>query len=199
MEDGKLLVGLARESIEGHFRGSENPVKGEDFPERLEAMAGVFVTLETYHARDLRGCIGYPEPALPLHEGTARAALSAAFGDPRFPPLLEDELDKILVEVSILTAPEPMDVKNPRDYLNEIEIGKHGLIVERDVYRGLLLPQVPVDQGWDVEEFLCYACQKAGLMPDAWIDARTKVYRFSGIVFMEQEPRGGVVEKILKG
>lgn len=198
LEDGKHLVDLVRESIEKHFRGSEVSLKGEDFPEKLRAKAGVFVTLETYPVKDLRGCIGFPEPIMPLYEATARAAISAAFGDPRFPPLLEDECEKIIIEVSILTPPEPINIEKPQDYLSEVEIGKHGLIVEKGRYKGLLLPQVPVDQGWDVEEFLCCTCQKAGLMADAWFDAGTKVYRFAGIVFMEKSPGGEVVEKTLK-
>jgi len=197
-EDGKLLIRLARESMRGHLEGKEVSPKKEDFPEKLRERAGIFVTLETYPDKELRGCIGYPEPVMPLYEGTARAAISAAFGDPRFPPLAERELDRVLLEVSILTPPEPIEVRNPKEYFDEIEIGRHGLIAERDMYRGLLLPQVPVDQGWDVEDFLCYTCQKAGLMPDAWADAKTKLYRFSGIVFMETEPGGEVVEKSLK-
>ena len=101
--------------------------------------------------------------------------------------------------MTILSPPEKIVVKNPEDYIKEIEIGRDGLIVEQGFYKGLLLPQVPVEQGWDKEEFLNHTCLKAGLMPDAWFDKSTTILRFTGKVFTEIEPRGEIKEKKLDG
>lgn len=198
LEDGIFLVKLARRTIERYLADGKTIVVSKDTSEKLKAKAGVFVTLNTHPAKDLRGCIGYPEPILPLVNAIIKAAISAATEDPRFPPLPYDELNKTIIEVSILTPPELIRVKTAKDYLKEIEIGRDGLIVEKGFYRGLLLPQVAVDEGWDVEEFLSYTCLKAGLFSDCWFDEETKIYRFSGIVFSETEPRGKIIKKSLK-
>ncbi|MEE8168112.1 MAG: TIGR00296 family protein [Candidatus Hydrothermarchaeales archaeon] len=198
IEDGSFLITLARQTIERYLESGEFVSEPQDTPEKLREKAGVFVTLQTYPTKALRGCIGYPEPVLPLVEATIKAAISSATGDPRFPSLLRDELDKTLIEVSILTPSELIQVSSPKDYLTEIEIGKHGLIAEKGFNRGLLLPQVPVDEGWGIEEFLSHTCVKAGLLPDSWYDEDTKIHRFSGIVFSEVEPGGEVVERSLK-
>lgn len=195
LEDGAYLIRLARETIDKLLNG-EGPISlPEDAPDKLKGKAGVFVTLETYPEHDLRGCIGYPEPSLPLVEATRKAAVSAAVEDPRFPPLLEGELQNTIIEVTVLAPPELIEINSPKDYLESIEIGRDGLIVEKGFHRGLLLPQVPVDQNWSREDFLSYACMKAGLMGDCWLDGDTKVYKFSGIVFTEIEPNGEVKER----
>ncbi|MEE8402490.1 MAG: TIGR00296 family protein, partial [Candidatus Hydrothermarchaeaceae archaeon] len=137
------------------------------------------------------------DPTFPLVDATCKAAVSAAVEDPRFPPLSEGELESTLVEVTVLTSPELIKVASPKDYTNNIEIGRDGLIVENGLNRGLLLPQVPVDQGWSKEDFLSYTCTKAGLTPDCWLDEDTKIYKFSGIVFTEVEPRGKIEERAL--
>ncbi len=196
-KDGTFLIRLARETIEKLLREGGPTSLPEDASEKLRENAGVFVTLETYPEKGLRGCIGYPEPTLPLVEATCKAAVSAATEDPRFPPLLEGELENTLIEVTVLTPPELIEVASPRDYLNEIEIGRDGLIIEKGFNRGLLLPQVPVDQGWSMEDFLSYACMKAGLMADCWTQEDTKIYKFSGIVFAEVAPKGDVKERSL--
>jgi uncharacterized protein (TIGR00296 family) len=119
--------------------------------------------------------------------------------DPRFPPLAENELDNIIIEVTILTKPELIEVNQPQDYLSNIEIGRDGLIVELGLYKGLLLPQVPIEQGWDKEEFLSHTCMKAGLLMDSWVDKNTKIFKFSGQIFTEIKPRGKIREKNLDG
>ena len=119
--------------------------------------------------------------------------------DPRFLPLVEGELDKIIIEVTVLTKPELIEVNRPKEYLSAIEIGRDGLIVEQGFYKGLLLPQVPVEQGWGKEEFLSNTCMKAGLLTDAWFDDQTKIYKFSGQIFTEIEPKGKIEEKNLDG
>ena len=111
----------------------------------------------------------------------------------------EKELDDIIIEVTILTRPELIKVNNPQDYLSEIEIGRDGLIVEQGFYKGLLLPQVPVEQGWNEEEFLSHTCMKAGLTPDAWFDKNIKISKFSGQIFTEISPRGEIKEKKING
>lgn len=196
IEDGEYLVKLARKTIEGYLRDGRIP-EAEEVPEKLKEKAGVFVTLETYPKKDLRGCIGYPEPVMPLVEALRRAAISAATNDPRFPPLLPEELESIIIEVSILSQPELIKTP-PKEYPKEIVIGKHGLIAEHGFNRGLLLPQVAFDENWSEEDFLSHTCMKARLLPDAWLQVETKIYRFAGIVFAELSPNGKVVERKLR-
>ncbi len=156
-------------------------------PENLEgALAeprGAFVTLKK--GGRLRGCIGYVEPLFPLGETVAKAAVAAAFDDPRFYPLSVEELAGLEIEISVLTPPEPV-----RD-LSEVEIGKHGLIAERGFNRGLLLPQVPLEYGWNLEEFLENTCLKAGLERDCWKrDTRFYLFKaeiFSGLVELKED------------
>ena len=187
LKEGEKLVRYAREVIEKH-------VKGEKIPdlENFEEKAGVFVTINKYPSHMLRGCIGIPEPVYPLNKAIKEAAISACH-DPRFPDLREDELDEIVVEVTVLTPPQLIKCK-PVDYPKHIEIGRDGLIIEKGFYKGLLLPQVAVEYKWDAEEFLSQTCIKAGLPPDAWFDEETKVYKFQGEVFAEKEPSGEVIK-----
>ena len=133
-----------------------------------------------------------------LKDAIAEGAQSVT-RDPRFPPLVESELDNIIIEVTILTKPELIRADDPTDYALKVEIGRDGLIVEQGFYKGLLLPQVPVEQGWDKEEFLSHTCMKAGLLPDAWFDKSTKISKFSGQIFTELEPHGEIKEKKIDG
>ncbi|HEX32851.1 MAG TPA: TIGR00296 family protein [Candidatus Aenigmarchaeota archaeon] len=169
------MLKLAREAIETAYKG-ESP----KLPEGLSEKRGVFVTIKKNNK--LRGCIGFPDAIYPLKEAIAKAARAAAFNDPRFPPLKEEELKDVEIEISILTpkeeiAPDPQNVT----------IGKHGLIVEYGLLSGLLLPQVAVEQGWDAEEFLNQVCIKAGMPPFAWKHMPIKLYRFEAEVFNETQ------------
>lgn len=121
------------------------------------------------------------------------SALNAAFEDPRFPPVKKEEMDGIVVEVSVLTPPETLEIVKPGDVPGEIIVGRDGLIIGRGYRRGLLLPQVAVDWGWDSEEFLAQCCYKAGLPPDSWLLEGTEIQRFQAIIFAEASPRGAVV------
>jgi hypothetical protein len=105
----------------------------------------------------------------------------------------------VKVEVSVLTKPEPIEVENPRDYPKHIEIGRDGLIIEWSGYSGLLLPQVPVEWGWDVEEFLSQTCMKAGLPPDHWFEKDVRIQKFSAQIFKEKTPGGEIEEHELAG
>jgi hypothetical protein len=105
----------------------------------------------------------------------------------------------VVFEVSVLTPPELIKVSKTNEYPSKIKIGEDGLIVERGMFKGLLLPQVPVEWGWDEEEFLCQCCIKAGLPPDNWLLKDTKIYKFQAIIFEEEKPNGEVKRKILGG
>ncbi|NJE03708.1 TIGR00296 family protein [Thermococcus sp. MV11] len=198
-EWGEFLVRLARKAVEEYVRNGRTIKPPEDTPPELWEKMGVFVTLNKRHAPPqmaLRGCIGFPLPIYPLVEATIKAAIYAAVDDPRFPPVRESELDDLTVEVSVLTPPEPIEGP-PEERPRRIKVGRDGLIIEKGIYSGLLLPQVPVEWGWDEEEFLAQTCWKAGLPPDCWLDPDTKVYRFTAEVFEEEYPRGPVRRKPL--
>lgn len=194
-EDGRLAVRAARAVIESHVR-KEAPPK-LTLPADFKNKSGVFVTLTTHPAGDLRGCIGYPEPLLALEDALRDSAVSACSRDPRFPPVKPSELDGIRVEVSLLTPPEEIKVKKPSELPKQVKVGEDGLIVQRGWGRGLLLPQVPVEWGWDSEDFLTQTCLKAGLPPDAWLEEGTKVFKFQAEVFSEDGPRGEVRRRSL--
>ncbi|HEX2014648.1 MAG TPA: TIGR00296 family protein [Nitrososphaera sp.] len=188
---GAVLVELAREAVEEYLSRSIvlEPQAG------IEIHAGVFVTLNyltSNREEHLRGCIGFPVPEKQLSKSVVEAAIAAATQDPRFPPIDLAELPNIIFEVSVLTPPEQIRI-NPAGYANEIKIGRDGLIFRWKYGSGLLLPQVPSELNWDVEEFLANICYKAGAPPDAWLDPSTKLFRFQAIVFKEVAPRGQVV------
>lgn len=193
-EEGTKAVKIAREVIENFTK--ERDIPKFDFPEKFKEKSGVFTTIDTFPERELRGCIGFPYPDFPLIKAIIDSSKSAC-EDPRFPKLKEKELDKIVIEVSLLTVPELIKIKNYKDYFKEIKIGKHGLIAERGFYRGLLLPQVPIEWKWDVEEFLNHTCMKAGLNIADWVNKDCKIYRFSAQIFAEKTPRGEIEERIL--
>jgi len=194
LDEGKKAVVFARHVIEKFVRNSKITIA--DLEGVFSEKQGVFVTIHTYPEHDLRGCIGIPLPVMPLKDAILQGAQSAT-RDPRFLPLDKDELDNIIIEVTILTKPVLINVNKPQDYLKEIEIGRDGLIVEQGIFKGLLLPQVPVEQDWDKEEFLSHTCMKAGLLPDAWFDKATKISKFSGQIFTEVKPKGEIKEKKL--
>jgi uncharacterized protein (TIGR00296 family) len=193
---GTTAVRFARQVITAYV--THKPTPQENLGKPFHEKHGVFVTLHTYPNHDLRGCIGIPLPVMTLASAIVEAAQSAT-QDPRFPPLTAAELPKVIVEMTVLTNPEPIKVREPKEYLSHIVIGRDGLIVEQGFYKGLLLPQVPVEQGWDIEEFLSYTCTKAGLLPDAWFEKTTKVSKFSGQIFTEETPNGPVKETTLDG
>jgi hypothetical protein len=193
-EEGTFLVGFARSSIEAALGGGEPPSQ-EDVSMKLRTDCGVFVTLNKVSgsSHNLRGCIGFPYPVMPLVDAVSEAAVSAVLRDPRFQPVSLEEMDSVAVEVSVLTPPEKIVVQSPGEYRDHVRVGRDGLIVDRGSSRGLLLPQVAVDWGWSAEEFLTQCCIKAYLPPDSWLTPGTDVFRFSAIIFAEEEPRGRVV------
>ncbi len=190
LEQGKKLIKLARDSIVAYF-SKKDADADKTVKKEFSSNQGVFVTLNA--GGQLRGCIGFPEPAYPLYDGVIKAARSAAFSDPRFMPLTEKEFKGVSVEVSVLTPPKVIEVRNPEDYTKKIKIGRDGLIVKGTFNSGLLLPQVAVEQKWNAKTFLDQTCVKAGLEPSTWQDFDAcRVYSFQSQVFSEQSPNGEV-------
>lgn len=200
LEEGIFLVKLARAAVEEYLKKHRRIHVPETTPEKLMQPFGVFVTINKIEngQKDLRGCIGYPYPTNPLAEAVIDSAISSATSDPRFYPLSLDELDSVVFEVSVLTPPQLIEVEKSIDYPSKIKIGRDGLIIEKGFYKGLLLPQVPVEWGWDEEEFLCQCCIKAGLPPDCWLMKGTKVYKFQAVIFEEESPGGEIKRKIIE-
>jgi len=193
LEEGKFLVKLARQTIEGYLRTGKKP-QAPKVCAKLQGKRGVFVTLT--EDGELRGCIGHPLPTMPLVEAVVDAAISSATRDPRFSLVSVDEMRDIKIEVSVLSEPEVIKVKNPREYPKCIVIGRDGLIVEWSSCAGLLLPQVPAEYGLGAEEFLSHACMKAGLTPDYWLQKGVRISKFSAQIFTEKSPGGEVEERV---
>ncbi|MBN1801217.1 MAG: TIGR00296 family protein [Candidatus Lokiarchaeota archaeon] len=201
IEEGALLVKFARENIEYYLKNKHKMPVPNEIKQKFSNKYGAFVTLNRVRilGNPLRGCIGYIEPRFELYDVIHRVSISSAIEDPRFTPVILEEMNEIVIEISILTPPELIVVDKPEDYLKKILIGRDGLIAERGARRGLLLPQVPVDhdRNWSVKEFLDHTCQKAMLSSDAWKDKDTKIYAFQAILFEETEPRGKIVRKFI--
>jgi len=192
--DGIFLIHLARTAVQKYLETRKRIKIPNDVPQKLMEKCGVFVTINAIEReeKELRGCIGYPYPTTPLAEAVIDSAISAATQDPRFPSLSLRELEHVVFEVSVLTPPEEVRVKNPKEFISKIKVGEDGLIIENGFYKGLLLPQVPVEWKWDEETFLCQCCVKAGLPPDSWLVKGTRVYKFSSVIAEELAPQGDV-------
>ncbi len=202
LDDGKTLIKFARENIEHFLKNSKRIIIPDGLREKFSDKYGAFVTLNVYNIKGnpLRGCIGYIEPKFSLYDVVHRVSVSSATEDPRFPSVTLEEMDELIIELSILTPPKLIEVTDPNEYLEKIVIGRDGLIVEKGMRRGLLLPQVPVDhdRNWGVEIFLEHTCNKAWLSSEAWRNIKTtKIYSFQAILFEEKVPRGEVVRKYL--
>lgn len=193
-EEAKFLIQLARKAVEEYLKTGKCIGVPENTSEKLLQNSGVFVTINSTKngEKELRGCIGYPYPTNPLIEAVIDSAINSATQDPRFYPLSLSELNEVVFEISVLTPPQIIEVKNPTEYPSKIKVGEDGLIVEKGIFKGLLLPQVPVEWMWDEEEFLCQCCTKAGLSMDSWLIKGTKIYKFQCIIVREISPRGEV-------
>jgi AmmeMemoRadiSam system protein A len=174
--DRELLLRIAREAIAAHVGAAAAHVPSDAAV--LQQHAGAFVSI--HNRGDLRGCIGHIEPTDRLASVIPRCAVAACSTDPRFPPVTSSELANINVEISLLGRLEP--ITGPAD----IEVGRHGLVVEMGWQRGLLLPQVATEWNWNAETFLAHTCHKAGLPNDAWKHG-AKMWRFEAEVFGESE------------
>jgi len=179
-DEQRSLLALARRAIEAQLAGAAfDPVEGARQPlsENLRQRAGAFVTLRILG--QLRGCIGYLAAYKPLFQTVAECAVSAASSDPRFPPLSQDELDGLAVDISVLSELQPI---TPED----VQVGVHGLVVSQGYQRGVLLPHVAVEQGWTAGQFLEETCAKAGLPRDAWRQDAA-LQGFTAATFSEQD------------
>ena len=186
-EERKILLADARESIASKLEGRQARYEYNGDVAKsavLQEPCGAFVTLNKLDGsgrHSLRGCIGRMTASLPLVETVRTMARESAFGDPRFPPLKPGELEQCRIEISALS---PMTVcPNPK----EVKVGIHGLYLTRGGRSGVLLPQVPVEQGWNLDEYLDYICIKAGLPPRSYNASDATLYTFTAVVFGDAE------------
>ncbi len=177
----QVLVKIARDSL-GLYLNQRLLPELSAYPAtpNLQKECGVFVTLKNKKNKELRGCIGYLSGVKPLREAVRDCTVESATRDQRFPPMQPGEDQTVSIEISVLTPPQKIDS------IKQIEIGKHGLIISKGLRRGVLLPQVPVEWGWNREDFLKAICQKAGLSEDAWKQG-ADLYIFTAQVFREPE------------
>ena len=173
-----FLLEVARSAIGTHLRHKSLRPPETENPLFLEKR-GVFVTLHDA-AGELRGCIGRVAATEPLIETVSQMAIEAAFHDPRFFPLKEEELEKVSLEISVLSELRKMNSPDG------IEVGRDGLLIQRGAASGLLLPQVATENGWDRQTFLTYTCRKAGLPADAWKEKETELYTFTAEILSER-------------
>jgi AmmeMemoRadiSam system protein A len=173
-EERRELLAIARRAASSFVREGKVPEETPASP-RLSAPGAAFVTLT--QEGHLRGCIGYTEAAAPLYRTIQECAVAAATEDPRFPPVGPSEVDSLHIEISVLTPLVPVRPE-------EVEVGVHGLMIRKGERRGLLLPQVATEYGWDRPEFLSNVCRKAGLPPDEWRKG-AELYSFTAEVFGE--------------
>ena len=177
VESKELLLQIARDAITCHLEG-RIPSKLQGLDAELLQKSGAFVTLQ--NEEQLRGCVGQITPDKPLYATVARAAIAAATRDPRFHPVNASEMPQLKIEISVLTAPQPLE------RIEDLEIGIHGLYIEDGVHSGLLLPQVAIAHNWNRTQFLQQACKKAQLPEEAWQNSETEIYLFSSQVFGEK-------------
>jgi uncharacterized protein (TIGR00296 family) len=200
LKDGTVAVETARRCAEAETNGGGAAILAKKrsenigWPASFSEKKGVFVTISEYPSGDLRGCIGYPEPVFPFGDALRMSAIAACH-DPRFFDLKYEETDRCTFEVTVLTVPEKVEFGSPEELVSKISIGRDGLIISHKGRRGLLLPQVPTEFGWDAEEFLKHLSLKAGLGPKAWKEPGVTIESFSGEIFSETSPRGEIVRK----
>jgi len=177
-----ILLSNARETIAAELEGRKPayPKTEPDENSSLYKPCGAFVSLHTIKEHSLRGCIGRMTANLPLIETVRLMAREAAFGDPRFPPLKKEELSRTHIEISALSPMTPCS--DPQ----KVKVGVHGLYLRRGGRSGVLLPQVPVEQGWNLDQYLDYICIKAGLPPGSYEASDAELLTFTAIVFGEE-------------
>ncbi|MEW6044430.1 MAG: TIGR00296 family protein [Thermoproteota archaeon] len=193
-EDGAILVQTARKIVTEFVKNGRRIELDEKLKTKLDFEAGIFVTLNI--SDDLRGCIGFTLPRK-VSQALPDAAIAAATQDPRFLPVRASELDRITFEVTVLTPPQELKVDDPLKLPSKIRVGRDGLLIKQGYHSGLLLPQVPKEYGWNETQFLDYTCQKAGLPAGCWMEKKTQVFSFEGIIFKEEQPNGKVVRVTL--
>ena len=191
-DDGTILVKMAR-TVVTKYLTNNTKIFDHDFKEKFSFNAGVFVTINDKSG--LRGCIGFPFAIKKLSDALTDAAISASTEDPRFQSITQNELNNLVFEVTVLSDAEEISTSSPEEIIQEVKIGRDGLMIEKDSQSGLLLPQVPVEYNWDVVDFLNHTCHKAGLPNGSWKDKDTKISKFQGIIFREILPNGEIVRE----
>lgn len=175
----KELLRIARATL-GEYLAVGLIPPGKPHRKSLLEPAGAFVTLKTKRGR-LRGCIGTFAATAPLFQAVQEMAVASGTRDPRFPPVAEEELEELELEISVLSPRTPIEA-------SEVVVGTHGLYITHGHHHGVLLPQVPVEHGWDRETFLTHLCRKAGLPDVAWRDPEARLEAFTAEVFSESDP-----------
>ncbi|MEJ2470996.1 MAG: AmmeMemoRadiSam system protein A [Desulfuromonadales bacterium] len=175
-QEQQALLAIARQAIIHGIRTGQEYIEPRE-EKALNQKNGCFVTIK--QNGQLRGCIGNFQSELPLFKEVAQMAQASATKDPRFYPLREEDLDNFSLEISVLSPLQKIED------IDEIEVGRDGIYIEKSFYRGVLLPQVAVEHGWDRETFLKQTCIKAGLPTDAWKTEDADIYIFSAQIFGE--------------
>lgn len=193
--EGKQLILEARRAVELYLEKEQaGPfLSAGHFGEKR----AIFVTINSYPSKELRGCIGFMRGAMPLGKAVREAAIHAAFGDSRFEPLQKGELEQIVFEASVLGEPKLILAKKSSELEGAIKIGRDGLIIEYGNASGLLLPQVAAEWNFTPRQFLQALCQKAGLPKDMYLSSSARIYCFEAQIFEEQSPGGKIAEKKL--
>jgi len=184
-DEGKYLLGVARETIKNRLDNIEEPhINWKEIPDKFQERLGTFVTVTIED--NLRGCIGHIIPRESLIEGIKENAINAAFKDPRFHPLTKEEFNRIEIEISILTSPQELSYTGAEDLLQKLRPGIDGVIIKKGFYEATFLPQV-WEQLSEKEEFLSHLCLKAGLSPDSWKKEKLHVSTYQVQAFEEKE------------
>lgn len=191
-EHGIELVKLARKAIK-YFLATGKILKEEPSDKIFEKPMGVFVIIKKFDDKSLRGGAGLPNPENSLWISTIQAAINAALKDKRFSPLKSGDLDNIVIEVNVLSIPKTIEGKHD-EYPANIDIGKHGLIIERKSRNSIMLPETALEWKWNTKEFLEEASRQAGLLKTAWKSRHTNVYSFEARKFLEMQPEGDIIE-----
>lgn len=205
LEEGTLLIHYARLAVDRYLSRGVYIMIPQGLPSKLYEKRGVFVSIEKIVSerggvkrRVLRGRRGIVDPILPLIEATIRSAIEVAVRDYRYPPLNVGELNNVVFEVTVLSKPELLDVRDVQKCLSELRLGLDGVVLEvGGRYRSVVLPQTAVEEDWDKSEILQQVCLRAGLPMNAWMNSNVKIYKFKTQIFYELHPNGEVIERAL--
>lgn len=189
-EHETIALCIAKRTIDEYVvNGKQFEPNLEDFPEEFSKKRGVFITLYLKNAKgaeNLRGCVGLPRPVFPLGTAIAKATYSSLCNDPRFLPVSMEEVPDLVIELEVLSEMKKIEYHSLDQLLEQISIGKDGLMVESPPYSGLLLPVVPLKYNWDAEQFVYALCQKADMPFHLLMDDKTSVYKFQAQVFRKE-------------
>ncbi|MCQ2070654.1 MAG: TIGR00296 family protein [archaeon] len=189
LEEGILAVKEARKVTEAQINGD---ILQPDVPASFDEKGGMFVTLNEHPGGILRACIGFPLAVYPRRDALRQSARGVCV-DPRFPPLKMSQAQRCVFTVSFLTSPEKIEYETLEELKSKIEIGKDGLIVKYRTCNAVYLPEVPVEEGWNVEQYLSSLCMKAGMQGDGWRSGALEFSKFQSIAFKETSPNGEIV------